>query len=183
MSDISRLLEVVRERGYEYRDEPFALASGELSHDFVDGKRALANGADLALACRLMIEEASRAQVSFSAAGGLTMGADQFAHGIAVLCGCDWFVVRKQPKGRGTDKLVEGAAISGRTVLLLEDVVTTGGSIRRAYEVVREQGGAVVGASTLVDRGDTTAPFFADEGVWYRPLLTYRDLDIAAVGG
>ena len=79
------LLEVVMRKGYERRDEPFELSSGELSHDFVDGKRALAGGSDLALACRYIVELARRAEVHFDAAGGLTMGADQFAHGIAVL--------------------------------------------------------------------------------------------------
>ena len=122
-----RLVAAVRERGYEHRAEPFELASGKLSHDFVDGKRALAAGADLALACRYIAGRAAEAGVEFDAAGGLTMGADQFSHGLAVVTGCDWFVVRKAPKGRGTDKLVEGAEITGKRVLVCEDAVSTGG--------------------------------------------------------
>lgn len=178
----ARLTDVILEKGYEHRDEPFELSSGELSHDFIDGKRALAQGTDLALACRCFLEQARRAGIVFEAAGGLTMGADQFAHGIAVISGCRWFVVRKQPKGRGTNKLVEGAEIAGRSVLLLDDVVTTGGSIVKALAAVQGEGANVVGAATLVDRGDVARPFFTDRGIWYDSVLTYRDLDIAPVG-
>ena len=62
------------------------------------------------------------------------MGADQFAHEVAVLADKDWFVVRKEPKGYGTNKIVEGAGLTGTTrVVLVDDVVTTGGSIQRAW--------------------------------------------------
>ena len=177
------LIDVVMRKGYERRDQPFELSSGELSHDFVDGKRALAAGADLALACRYMVELARRAEIPFDAAGGLTMGADQFAHGIAVLTGCDWFVVRKQPKGRGTNKLVEGASVEGRRALVLEDVVTTGASILKAVDAIEAEGATVVGAATLVDRGEVTGAAFAARGIWYGSVLTYRDLGIVPVGG
>jgi orotate phosphoribosyltransferase len=176
-----RLAEIVRELGYEHRAEPFTLSSGKLSHDFVDGKRALAAGDNLRLACQLTIDLASHDGIEFDVVGGLTMGADHFAHAIALLAGCEWFVVRKQPKGRGTDQLVEGASLEGKRVLLTEDAVTTGGSIQRAHDVVVDEGGKVVGAMTLIDRGDTGAAFFDDRNIWYCPLLTYRDLGIEPI--
>lgn len=176
------VLEVVREKGYRYRAEPFRLASGQLSHDFVDGKRALAAGADLRLACRLIGKLAERSGITFDAVGGLTLGADQFSHGVAVVTGCAWFVVRKQAKGRGTNQRIEGAELApGIRVLLVDDVVTTGGSIRQAYEQVAATGAEVVLATTLVDRGDNVGDFFAERGVRYEPLLTYRDLGIEPV--
>jgi orotate phosphoribosyltransferase len=111
------------------------------------------------------------------------MGADQFAHGVAVVTGCEWFVVRKEPKGRGTNKVVEGGTVgAGVRVLLVDDIVTTGGSIQKAYECVVGLGAEVVLACTVVDRGDVAARFFAERGVPYEPLLTYRDLDIPPVG-
>jgi orotate phosphoribosyltransferase len=179
-----RVTEIVRHNGLIHFDEPVHLASGELSHDFVDGKAALAHGGDLASVCRVMLTELEAADISFESVGGLTMGADQFAHGIAVLASCDWFVVRKQPKNRGTNQLIEGARLrEGTRVLLVDDVVTTGGSIQRAYEAVVSTGASVVAAATLVDRGDVAGAFFDGCGVPYLRLVTYADLDIPAVGG
>src|SRR5437868_3418226 len=95
-----RVIETVKQRGLIHFEQPVRLSSGELSHDFVDGKAALAHGADLAEACRAIITEFDAANLSFDAVGGLTMGADQFAHGIALLASSEWFVVRKEPKNR-----------------------------------------------------------------------------------
>ncbi|MCZ7627895.1 MAG: phosphoribosyltransferase family protein [Microthrixaceae bacterium] len=125
------------------------------------------------------------AGIGFDAVGGLTLGADQFSHGVAACLDDDheWFVVRKKPKGRGTDQLVEGAVLGpGTRVLLVDDVVTTGGSIRQAYRHVVDTGAVVVAAVTLVDRGEVAASFFAAEEVVYRPVFTYRDLGIEPVG-
>jgi orotate phosphoribosyltransferase len=123
-------------------------------------------------------------EIDFDAVGGLTMGADQFAHVIAVLAHKKWFVVRKNPKGRGTNKLVEGATVEpGVRVLLVDDVVTTGGSIQKAFDEVEGLGGTVVAACTLVDRGDVAKRFFEEKRVPYFPLVTYRDLGIEPVGG
>jgi orotate phosphoribosyltransferase len=180
------LLEALRHKGLRYFEEPVRLASGEESHWFFDAKRALAGGSDLRAACLAMAAAAARLDVAYDAVGGLTMGADQFAHGIAVLTGCGWFVVRKQPKGRGTNQLVEGTPLGpGVRTLLVEDTVTTGGSIAQAFAAVTETGATVAAALTLVDRGDLAAGFFVDRGVPYHALYTYRDLAIepVTVGG
>ena len=162
-------------------DEPIALASGEMSRHFIDGKAALARGSDLADVCRELLGAVQ--SIEFDAVGGLTMGADQFAHGVAILADCDWFVVRKQPKGRGTNKRVEGADLRpGVRVLLVDDVVTTGGSIQEAFHVIEALGATVVAAVTLVDRGEVAAAFFEDRDVPYFPLVTYKDLGIPMVG-
>lgn len=166
--------------------EPRELASGELSCDFIDAKRALSRGEDLHLACRVIAESISLEGIDFTAVGGLTLGADQFSHGIAAYLADDreWFVVRKQAKGRGTNQRVEGATLGAESrVLLVDDIVTTGGSIQQAYHQVLETGAAVVAAVTLVDRGDVAGAFFEGVGVPYRPVFTYRDLDIKPVGG
>lgn len=172
----------MRTEGLTVFDEPVRLASGRLSRVFIDAKAALRRGDDLRLACEALVELAG--DVTFDAVGGLTMGADQFAHGIAIVTGCEWFVVRKEPKGRGTNKLVEGAQPGpGTRVLLVDDVVTTGGSIQKAYGVIRDLGATVVAAVTLVDRGDVASRFFAEHGVPYAALVTYRDLAIEPVDG
>jgi len=177
------LLKIVRENGLQHFDEPLQLASGEYSQDFIDGKAALSGGPQLALACDLLIEGARQAGIDFDAVGGLTLGADAFSHGVALRSGCDWFVIRKQPKGRGTNKRIEGASLDDTTrVFLVDDVVTTGGSIQQAHDEVVSTGARVVLASTLVDRGETAGAYFDQLGVPYRPLLKYTDLGIPPVG-
>ena len=179
-----QLLLVVREHGYRYSEEPYTLASGELSHDFIDGKAALANGRDLELACQTILALADDEGIDFDAVGGLTMGADHFSHGVALLSGRDWFTVRKQPKGRGTNQRIEGRTLGdGVRVLLVDDVVTTGGSIQVAFEEIRGAGAQVVLATTLVDRGEVARRFFERQRTPYRPIFTYRDLGIEPVGG
>lgn len=173
---------IVREKGLTRLPEPVRLRSGALSQDFVDAKRALAEGEDLELACRAMLEAARGIGAEFDAVGGMTLGADQFSHVMAVLGHRRWFVVRKAAKGRGTDRRIEGAALGeGVRVLLVEDVVTLGGSVREAYEVVTETGATVSGVVCLVDRSDAAETFFAAEKVPYRAVLTYRDLGIEPV--
>jgi orotate phosphoribosyltransferase len=183
--DRARLLEVVRTKALRRFDEPRELASGELSRDFIDAKAGLSRGVDLRLACSVLVGHVASAGIEWDAVGGLTLGADQFAHGVAALVADhrEWFVVRKQPKGRGTDQLVEGAVLGPDTrVLLVDDVVTTGGSIQLAHQRVLDTGARVVAAVTLVDRGDVAAAYFERVGVRYLPLFTYADLGIAPVG-
>lgn len=178
-----QVVALVRERGHERRDQPFRLASGQLSHDYVDGKYAVAGGRQLRLASEAVVAVARDLGVEFTAVGGLTMGADALAHGVAMVSGCDWFCVRKQPKSRGLEQWIEGGRLStADQVLLVEDVVTTGGSIMLAYEKVRDAGARVVAAVPLVDRGDAAAARFAALGVPYAALVTYHDLGIAPVG-
>ena len=183
--DRAQLLDVVVERGLIQFDEPRQLSSGEMSRDFIDAKRALSRGADLRLACKVIVDSIAAAGIDFDAVGGLTMGADHFAHGIVAYLadGHEWFVVRKQPKGRGTNQVVEGAVLGeGTRVLLVDDIVTTGGSAQKAYEQVVATGATVVAAVTLVDRSDIATAYFGERGVPYLPVFTYRDLGIVPVG-
>ena len=158
------------------------LASGRTADYYVDLRRVTLDGAAAPLVGRVM--RALVADWEFDAVGGLTLGADQFSHGVALVADKRWFVIRKQPKGRGTNQSVEGAALGpGVRVLLVDDVVTTGGSIQKAHAHVVESGADVVLATTLADRGEIAGRFFASMGVPYRPLLTYTDLGIPPVGG
>jgi len=177
-----QVIEIIQEKALLRLAEPVTLASGEKSQDFIDVKKGLRSGHDLEVACKAILEAIG--DIDFDAVGGLTMGADQFAHVVAVLADKDWFVVRKEPKGRGTNKLVEGAPVAdGTRVLLVDDVVTTGGSIHKAYDIVVDLGATVVAATTVVDRGDIAQQFFDERNVPYFPLVSYRDLGIDRVGG
>ncbi len=181
-SQRDELIRIVVEQGLTSFDEPVRLASGAMSRDFIDAKRALAQGSDLRVACAAIVELAATMGIAFDACGGMTMGADMFAHGVALEADCGWFVVRKAPKDRGTRQQIEGSVLgSGTRVLMVEDTITTGGSTLTALEVVRATGAEVVLVTALVDRGDTATPAFAAAGVPYAPLLTWRDIGIDPV--
>jgi orotate phosphoribosyltransferase len=170
------LAELVRQQGYEFRDPPFQLTSGGWSHDYVDGKHAIATGAGLRQACQAAIEVIGR---PFDAVGGPTMGADALAHGVALLSGAAWFSVRKEPKGHGRGAWVEGARLApGDQVVVVEDVVSTGASLLRAVERLRELGVDVVAATALLDRSPAVGDRFAVAGIEWRPLLRWADLGI-----
>ena len=176
------LLRIVLELGHRRLDEPIELASGAMSSDFVDGKEALAEWRHLRVACEAITEAVTDAGLRFDAVGGLTMGADALAVGLAAVNDCRWFLVRKEAKKRGTRRLVEGAQIGpGDTVLLVEDVVTTGGSIFKALDVIEQTGAETVAAVTLVDRSGLAGPHFEQRGVTYFPMATYQMLGIDPV--
>lgn len=178
----AELLDLLVHRGLIRLDDPVELSSGARSRYFLDGKKALAHGRDLALACQCMADLARTAGIDFDAVGGLTLGADQFAHGIAIVDDAEWFVVRKQPKGRGTDRYVEGADLNQKRVLLVDDVITSGGSSLVAAERIVAEGGTIVMATTLVSRSDEPVTRFGEAGIHFLPLFTYDDLGIPAVG-
>jgi orotate phosphoribosyltransferase len=174
----------IREKGHRQLDEPVRLASGDWSRHFIDVKRALATGRAATLAAEAIIEMVDAKGITFDAVGGLTMGADVLAHGVA-MCRpeVEWFTVRKQAKERGTKQRIEGAIVGpARHVLLVDDVVTRGGSIVEAFEAIEATGAAVVAAVTVVDRGDFGAPAFEERGVPYLALMTYREIGIPKIG-
>jgi len=174
---------LIKEHGHFYREEAFKLASGQYSHDYVDGKLAIDTGPRLRVVSTAMIELAQRQGMDFTHVGGLTMGADPLAHGIAIVAEVGWFSVRKEPKPRGREQWIEGSQLTqGDRVLLVDDVVTTGGSIVKAYERVISTGAEVIGVIPMMDRGEVARPVFADLGVSYAPLVTYKDIGIAPVG-
>ncbi len=91
------------------------------------------------------------------AVGGLTMGADPVSYAIAHaswLAGepIDAFSVRKEPKVHGTGKLIEGSFAAGARVVVIEDVITSGGSALKACEAVKAEGGEVLAVLSLIDR-------------------------------
>lgn len=180
----ARILELVSDPAVLQRlPEPVQLASGEWSREFIDGKLAVDDPDDLEFVGEAMVAAARDQGVAFDAVGGPVLGAVPFTFAVAHAARCKWFLIRKEPKGRGTNRWIEGARLSeGTRVLLVEDVVTLGGSIQKAYETVRAEGATVVFATTLVDRSDRAAAFFDQVGVPYAPMLTYGDLGIDPVG-
>ena len=178
-----RALEILRSKALTKTDEPIQLASGEYSQFFVDGKEGLSDWPDLELVASVIVESVHDAGINFNAVGGLTLGASPLTFAVSQNTRCRWFLVRKEPKQRGTKRWIEGHQIgTGDQVLLVDDVVTSGGSILKAYDLIVETGATVVAAVTLVDRGEIAKGEFDRLGVPYFPLATYEALGIPPVG-
>jgi orotate phosphoribosyltransferase len=153
----ARLLELLRELAYQRRT--VTLASGRTSDFYIDCKQATLTAEGHFLVGQLFRAIVEVAAPHAEAVGGMTMGADPLASATSLtsfLAGRPLaaFYVRKEPKGHGTGAWLEGqrSLRPGMPVVVLEDVVTTGGSTLKAIERVREAGLAVVHVVALVDR-------------------------------
>lgn len=155
------------------------LSSGKEADYYVDLRRATLHHRAAPLIGRLMRELTD--DWIYSAVGGLTLGADPVATAIMHAPGrpIDAFVVRKSVKTHGLQRLIEGAEVAGKRVLVVEDTSTTGSSALTAVEAVREAGGTVVGVATVVDRATGAAEAIEAAGVPYRSLLGLADLGLA----
>ena len=177
-----QLHEILHAKALRSLKNPVRLSSGALSSHFIDGKKGLAAWRDLHVASQAIVETITDAGLSFDAVGGLTLGADALSVGVAAVSDTSWFVVRKDRKEHGTKRRIEGARIGpGTKILLVDDVVTTGGSILTALDIIEGSGADIVAAVTLVDRGERARAKLRERGVAYFPMATYEDLDIEPV--
>ena len=155
------------------------LSSGQTASYYVDAKRALLRPPAYRAAGTLIAALAG--ERGATAVGGMTMGADPLACaaiGAERGDGLVAFFVRKERKEHGLQRWIEGPELAaGTSCLVVEDVVTTGGSTVRAIERVKEEGLEVAGVTAVVDRlaGGSEAIEQA-AGAPYRPLLTIDDL-------
>ena len=155
------------------------LSSGRVAQYYVDAKRAILRPAGFRALAELVARFAEECDAT--AVGGLTMGAD--APACAALAGgadVKAFFVRKEVKPHGLQRRLEGPLLdpSGERCLIVEDVVTTGGSTIQAIEAVRAEGHEVVGVVCVLDRlaGGAAAIREAAPGAIYRALATIDDV-------
>ncbi len=145
-----RLVHELRERALVIGD--VTLTSGRTAGYYVDAKRAILRPAGFRALGELVAARALA--VDASAVGGMTMGADPVAcAALAADAGLKAFFVRKERKEHGLERWIEGPPLRlGERCLVVEDVVTTGGSTVKADERVREQGHVVAGVMSVLDR-------------------------------
>jgi len=176
----AELHELIRERALQFGD--FLLASGQRSSYYFDGKQISLHGRGLYLLAALMLEEISDLPVQ--AVGGMSIGADPIAGAMVALAAAqgqelDAFIVRKEPKERGTRRQVEGPVAEGARVVVIEDTITTGGSSLKAIEALRREVSAeVLAVVAMVDRLQGGCENLAAEGYELRSLFTIRDFGI-----
>ena len=153
----ARLLELLTKLSYEERE--VILASGKPSNFYIDCKQTVLTAEGHFLVGTLVCDVLAREEPDVKAVGGLTMGADPIASAASTVSftlgrPIDAFYIRKEPKGHGTQKWLEGDKVvaPGTKVAIVEDVCTTGGSTLKAIERARLHGLDVRRVITLVDR-------------------------------
>ena len=132
------------------------LSSGKEAEYYVDLRRVTLDSIAAPLVGEVMLELTK--DLDFEAVCGLTLGADPVATAMMHVAAGKWrkidaFVVRKAEKAHGLQRRIEGPDVKGRKVLAVEDTSTTGGSVLRAVEALKEAGAIVVGVAVIVERG------------------------------
>jgi orotate phosphoribosyltransferase len=155
VTDQDALRDLLRQRSVAFGD--FVLASGQRSSVYVDARKTTMSSAGLTLIGRVGLALIRARGWTPNAIGGLTLGADPVAYAVARASAddppaIDAFSVRKAAKEHGTRKRIEGNFASGWSVVVVEDVITSGASAIQAIEAVRAEGGTVLGVLAVVDR-------------------------------
>ncbi len=178
-----RLIELVIERTFKYTDRPtFKLASGKMSSFYFNCKPTTLNSEGMYLVGNLMYDLIrSRKSWKVKGIGGLTLGADPVANAVAYTSylkddPLESFVVRKEPKKHGTMLWIEGNVAEGDKVIIIEDVVTTGGSAIKAIDRAGKCGLKVQGVIVLIDRQEGGREAVEALGVPVKVLLKREEI-------
>lgn len=178
----ARLVGYIKERSFQKSEEPvFRLSSGNLSNFYFNLKKTTYAPECQYLIGNLVCDLIREIGLRPKAVGGLTMGADPIATATAYT---SWLrqepieamVIRKEPKGHGTMSQIEGNVAPGDEVIVIDDVVTTGGSTIRAIEASRHAGLKVIAVIVLLDRCEFNGRQNIEAlGLSVHSILTIRD--------
>ena len=179
MYNQTRLIELVKSNALQFGD--FTLASGKQANYYLDCRKLTLDGESANLIAAGMLERIREDMPD--CVGGMAIGADPIT---AAIITCAWqqgislkgFIVRKEAKQHGTGQQVEGPVMAGQRALMVEDVITTGGSSLKAIEHARAHGLIVDRLIAIVDRGDSSEKIFADVDVKFSALFHVNDLGV-----
>lgn len=179
MTDHEQLVRLLAARSA--RRGTFTLASGRQSSLYIDARLTTMTPDGQRLIGRVGLAMIREAAWECDAVGGLTLGADPIAYAICHSSAdtdrpVRAFTVRKEPKAHGTGKQVEGPVSSGDHVVIVEDVITTGGSAARAIEAVKREGAIPVGVLALVDREEGGRQHLEALGLPVKSLTTATEI-------
>ena len=175
-----RLKELIRDKALKFGE--FRLASGKIANYYLDCRNLTLDGEGANQIAFGMIECLRKIGVP-EMVGGMAIGADPITAAV-ITCAFQkglnirGFMVRKEPKSHGTGKLVEGPIAPGATAVIVEDVITTGGSSILAIERCREVGLKVEHCVCIVDRLAGGAEKMAAIGVQLHSLVTIREMGL-----
>ena len=177
MTNRERLRDLFRERALQFGD--FTLASGQKSAYYVNSKKVLFHAEALSLLGELLFDATT--DLDLQAIGGLEVGAIPMAAAALMTYyrqgrHLEGFFVRKEVKSHGGRERLEGHVNPGDRVAVIDDVLTTGGSVLQAIEVLEARGASVVRVVCICDRLQGAAELLSQYD--YRPLYTIRDFGI-----
>ena|SRR2546428_4364696 len=175
------LIGILRDRSLRLGE--FTLASGRRSTYYIDARRTTMSAHGLEVIGTLGLDCIRDVGWKADLVGGLTLGADPVAYAVALASRrdpptLDAFTVRKEPKSHGAGQLIEGCFTPGARVVVVEDVLTTGGSALRAIDTVRASGGSVSGVLVVVDREEGGRAAVESAGYAVRALVSVRELGV-----
>ncbi len=180
-SALAELASFVRKRSVQVGS--FTLASGRTSDYYIDARRTTMSACGLALIGELGLQLIRDMGWRPALVGGLTLGADPVAYAIARASWqapptIDAFTVRKEAKAHGAKRRIEGCFEPGESVVVVEDVVTTGASALKATKAVSDAGGVVFGVLAVVDREEGGRVALETAGLELVTLLSLADLGL-----
>ncbi len=162
-----------------YQEGEFTLSSGQKSSYYINGKQVTLKAEGALAIGRLFL---SMLPPNTQAVAGLTLGADPIVSAVSVVsayenCPIPALIIRKQAKGHGTQAYIEGPTLPpGATVVVLEDVVTTGKSAMLAVERLRAVGYTVNTILALVDREQGGTEFYESQGLNFQALFSITEI-------
>jgi orotate phosphoribosyltransferase len=166
-----------------YREGDFTLASGKKSNFYIDLKNTTLHPEGAILIGEKAVTLVKEKKINIDAVGGMTLGADPIATAISIAAfqkKIIWpaFIVRKEPKKHGTSQFIEGTENlkPNANVLIVEDVVTTGGSSIKAIEIAKKEGFNPVAVLTVVDREEGGEKAFRDLGLEFLALTRISEI-------
>jgi orotate phosphoribosyltransferase len=185
LTDEESLRRLLLARSVRHGD--FVLSSGQRSSYYIDCRLSTMSAEGMVLIGRMGLAAIRQAGWTPRAVGGLTMGADPVAYAIAAASHgteleIDAFSVRKEAKAHGTGQQIEGNFRAGDAVVVVEDVITSGGSAQRAIGAVEAAGGKVLGVVAVVDREEGGRRTLERAGVEVVVLSTATELGIGQGG-
>ncbi len=179
--DPEQLKSLLREHALKFGT--FTLASGQTASYYLDCRRITLHPQGANVIALGMLERIMAMSPTPAAVGGMAIGADPITASIVTIAGqrnlpLRGFMVRKEPKGHGTGRQVEGPVEPGQDVVIVEDVITSGGSALAAVEAATAFGLKVRGVIGIIDRLAGGEAAFAAKGIRLQTLLTVRDFGI-----
>lgn len=181
MDERQRLKELLLAKSY--REGTFTLTSGKTSDFYIDGKQTTLDAEGGYLCGRLLYELIREETGPIAGVGGMTLGADPLVTAVSIVSHLNKhpipaFIVRKEAKGHGTGNFIEGKAnlAPGCRVALVEDVVTTGGTLIQVIKRVEDEGFKVGLVATVVDRQEGGAETLAGHGYPLKAIFTRAQL-------
>lgn len=176
----NRLIRIILQRSFQYREDPeFQLVSGKTSPYYFNCKATTLHPEGMVLIGQIGFEMIQ--EMGPLAVGGLTLGADPIAYAISYYsyqagAPIETFIVRKKAKEHGLMHRIEGNVKRGDRVVVVDDVITTGGSTLQAMETARQAGLDVVGVLALVDRQEGGRENIEKAGVRCEAVLTREEV-------